>query len=626
GGRNYDYTELYVEDKKGEEGKSNARVWNVYLDEGESYDSDMIESFRNIIDGVLLFSALFSAVVTTFVAQTSQSLQPDNAQIMVALLYENNRLLRVAGNSTGIDAVPSAGLIPGSMTHTSTDVWVNGLFFGSLVMSLSVALVTVLVKQWIQAYTSFVSGSAKDRALIRHFRFRGVGTWKLGSIIESLPLMLHASVAIFFIGLALYVSQLSSPIVSLTAVTFMFYFGTSALPALSIDCPYRIPLLFFVAQHLLFVVRMTIWVFQLFWSRICHAPLAKSPSLHGNSLKDSEKSAALPQVSQDTFQKIFPTATKLTCDGLLWVFTDSSNQSVKTVVVQGLAGLLEEWEAFRNPLNSVMTQAFNQSRRKAMSHDLFANTIAFSLQQLSELQAPFGSEEALYQDCRVRLISCMLSADFQTSVTKSIPYLHCDPALQNQIQTGLARAYVTAVLMSNNALAKLLLQWGAIIPYASSTSGLLLLHDVAGRGNSHALGDIIDSGTSVDARDSNGNTALHFAAEAGYLESVKALVAAEASLSINNNNHKTALELAVKNGQADVVAYILDLKGDIHQDNRFRYALHYAARLGYSGLASVLLDRGWGEFSSLRDSHGRTPLECAREYAQAMGESEIVAT
>ncbi|KAG6894337.1 hypothetical protein C0992_006559 [Termitomyces sp. T32_za158] len=150
GGRNYDYTEIYSADKHGEEAKENARVWKVYIDEAESYDADMIQGFRNILDGILVFAALFSAVVTTFVAQTSQALQPDNSQIMVSLLTETNHLLRAAGNRTSINAVPTSSLGSQSSTHTSIDVWVNALFFTSLALSLSTALLSVLAKQWIQ--------------------------------------------------------------------------------------------------------------------------------------------------------------------------------------------------------------------------------------------------------------------------------------------------------------------------------------------------------------------------------------------------------------------------------------------------------------------------------------------
>ncbi|KAG5732206.1 hypothetical protein E4T56_gene17021 [Termitomyces sp. T112] len=252
GPRIYDYKQKYSQDKLGEEFKENARVWNVYLDEAENYDADLIEGYRNIMDGLLVFAALFSAVVTTFVAQTSQTLQPDNTQILVSILLETNQLLRAAGNNTSLNAVPPATLGPGSLTYSLTDQWVNGLFFTSLALSLSTSLLTVLAKQWIQGYTSNVSGGARTRALIRQFRFHGLVKWRLTDMIESLPVILHSSVALFLVGLALYVSEFSSPICGvvafITALTFLFYLGTSIIPAIFIDCPYRLPFLFPLAQ------------------------------------------------------------------------------------------------------------------------------------------------------------------------------------------------------------------------------------------------------------------------------------------------------------------------------------------------------------------------------------------
>ena len=53
--RMYDYTEKYSEDEPKKEFDENARVWNVYLDEAETYDADMIQGYRNIMDGLLVF-------------------------------------------------------------------------------------------------------------------------------------------------------------------------------------------------------------------------------------------------------------------------------------------------------------------------------------------------------------------------------------------------------------------------------------------------------------------------------------------------------------------------------------------------------------------------------------------
>ncbi|KAG5336878.1 hypothetical protein C0989_011668 [Termitomyces sp. Mn162] len=147
-GRKSNYTQIYPKDEKGDEAKDYARVWNVYLDERENYDAAMIQSFRNIVDNLLTFATLFAGIVATFVVTTASELAPDDTPIIAALLVENNQLLRAAGNSTSLNAVPPASLNLGG--PTLIDLWVNGLFFTSLALSLLTALATVLVKQWLQ--------------------------------------------------------------------------------------------------------------------------------------------------------------------------------------------------------------------------------------------------------------------------------------------------------------------------------------------------------------------------------------------------------------------------------------------------------------------------------------------
>ncbi|PVF95819.1 hypothetical protein CPB86DRAFT_816861 [Serendipita vermifera] len=83
-----DYEAKYPADEFGEESGPNARFWRVYLDEAEMFDMEMTEGWKDTIDVLLVFAGLFSAVVTTFVAQTSQSLEADYAKISASLLTE----------------------------------------------------------------------------------------------------------------------------------------------------------------------------------------------------------------------------------------------------------------------------------------------------------------------------------------------------------------------------------------------------------------------------------------------------------------------------------------------------------------------------------------------------------
>ncbi|KAK7456336.1 hypothetical protein VKT23_010583 [Stygiomarasmius scandens] len=129
GGRSYNYEEKYAPDPSGERLSDNARVWKIYLDEAESYDDDMLKGYRDTIDSLLVFAALFSAVVTTFVIKTIEALEPDFGQATVILMMEQNQLLRAAGNATAINSIQPSPAGLDTASPSQNDLWINGFFF-----------------------------------------------------------------------------------------------------------------------------------------------------------------------------------------------------------------------------------------------------------------------------------------------------------------------------------------------------------------------------------------------------------------------------------------------------------------------------------------------------------------
>ncbi len=130
---------------------SAARVWRTYLEECAAFDIEMVEGWRDGLDVLLVFvststnkkskffslinkqAGLFSAVVTTFVAQTSQNLQADYGQVTASLIFELIDVQRAAANGSLVNDVPRSGLTPFSNFHpTTSDSLVNGLWFTSL--------------------------------------------------------------------------------------------------------------------------------------------------------------------------------------------------------------------------------------------------------------------------------------------------------------------------------------------------------------------------------------------------------------------------------------------------------------------------------------------------------------
>ncbi|KAK0442840.1 hypothetical protein EV421DRAFT_1657646, partial [Armillaria borealis] len=209
GNDTYDYEQKYPEDVPYEEAAPAARVWRTYEDESRNHDANMVEESRDNVDVLLVFAGLFSAVVTTFVAQTYQNLQADYAAMSASLLYESVLVQRAIANGSSVNAIAPSPLNPTiAFVPATTDVWVNGLWFTSLFLSLTTALVAVLVKQWLHHYVALPSGTPRDRSFIRQFRYAGFEKWHVQVIIGLLPVLMHLALVIFLTGLVIFLQPL----------------------------------------------------------------------------------------------------------------------------------------------------------------------------------------------------------------------------------------------------------------------------------------------------------------------------------------------------------------------------------------------------------------------------------
>jgi hypothetical protein len=145
--------------------------------------------------------------------------------------------------------IPTASLSPLTHDHPNTpntrDIWLNGIWIVSLGLTLSAALVSSLVKQWMHYYVADATGTPRARACVRQYRLMGLAQWKVPWLIEFLPVIVNTAVLLFFLGLALFTLDFTASkgiriaIVLLTCVPFMFYVISSALPLWYPQCPYK---------------------------------------------------------------------------------------------------------------------------------------------------------------------------------------------------------------------------------------------------------------------------------------------------------------------------------------------------------------------------------------------------
>ncbi|KAF9046197.1 hypothetical protein BJ165DRAFT_1322190, partial [Panaeolus papilionaceus] len=168
-----------------------AKVSQIVKDSDEGMCSAWVEEVQN----TLLLAGLFSAVVTSFAVESQKLLQPDPAVASVLLLAKISSQL---GNN---DIASTIATPFQNRNSSSQSVRINALIYFSLTLSLGTALVGIITLQWIRSYKQTDHRSHKVYLSSRHARYEGLMTWKVPAIISALPLILQASLIIFFIAL-----------------------------------------------------------------------------------------------------------------------------------------------------------------------------------------------------------------------------------------------------------------------------------------------------------------------------------------------------------------------------------------------------------------------------------------
>ena len=146
----------------------------------------------------------------------------------------------------------------------------NGLWFLSLVISISCAVLATLLQQWARRYlkVTHTRYSLHKRAQIRSFFAEGVEKSLLPWAVEVLPTLLHVSLVLFFAGLAVFLWNVNLTIfkmvLSWIAVCAALYGFTMLISIFRCDSPYHTPLTP-LALPVLFVIGLVPWIALTFY-------------------------------------------------------------------------------------------------------------------------------------------------------------------------------------------------------------------------------------------------------------------------------------------------------------------------------------------------------------------------
>ena len=187
--------------------------------------------------------------------QDLQQNPQDTSNFYLANIYQ---LLADPNRSNFSNSLPTS---PPPFSPPTFAVWVNGLWFLSLVISISCAVLATLLQQWARRYLKVTQTrySLHKRARIRSFFAEGVEKSLLPWAVEALPTLLHVSLVLFFAGLAVFLWNVNLTIfkmvLSWIGVCAALYGSTMLISIFRCDSPYHTPLtplalpvLFVIAQ------------------------------------------------------------------------------------------------------------------------------------------------------------------------------------------------------------------------------------------------------------------------------------------------------------------------------------------------------------------------------------------
>ncbi|KAH9037355.1 hypothetical protein EDB84DRAFT_1142497 [Lactarius hengduanensis] len=219
---------------------SSGTIFSMYINRALEFDDENVENWKGGADSILLFTGLFSSTVATFIAMSYPNLQQDPNITTQSLLVKISQQI---SNPNGTSPAASSS----TFTPPASVVFVNSVWFLSLVLSLTCALIATLLQQWARRYLQMIQRNHAPhvRAHIREYFYRGARQFRIFGLVEALPFLILISVLLFFTGLVVFAFPTNHTVAFITlaivAICLILYIALSLTPLKYHDCPYYTP-------------------------------------------------------------------------------------------------------------------------------------------------------------------------------------------------------------------------------------------------------------------------------------------------------------------------------------------------------------------------------------------------
>ncbi|CEL61547.1 hypothetical protein RSOLAG1IB_10110 [Rhizoctonia solani AG-1 IB] len=307
-------------DEYGAELGKEARVWKAYVKESDRSDTEMVDGWNKSLDVILVFAALFSAISTAFLIESSKKLQQDPADVTAqTLLTISHTLSAIANGTRPLVLEPLAGGNTEEFTPSRTMVAINTLWYLSLSLSVATSLLAMLAKDWCHSFMAGRTGHAYNQTLRRQRKWTMIEKWKMQELIVVLPSLIHLSLLLFAVGLCIYVLEMNMsagvPVICVTGLAVCFYVWSSLTASVVEHFPYTTVVSRFLrsdwAKHTL-ILRLLLWCCSLVLSSC--AKLVKGLSKAHNRIqvafsplvrRSKQRRILLARKTSSTLQRIY---------------------------------------------------------------------------------------------------------------------------------------------------------------------------------------------------------------------------------------------------------------------------------------------------------------------------------
>ncbi|KAF8476363.1 hypothetical protein DFH94DRAFT_109574 [Russula ochroleuca] len=219
----------------------------MYSKTAEEEDNKMADRWQKDADGILIFTGLFSAAVAALLSVSLQSLIPNSQD--TSSFYLGNIYGILADPNVTRTSVRSPIAKPPPFSTPRYAIWVNSLWFLSLLISLTGALLATSSHQWARRYIRVTQPprcSPEKRARMRAFFANGMEKMHIAQVVEGLPTLIHISLFLFFGGVAIFLFNINhavfNSVVWWIALFAIAYGLITVMPIVRYDSPYYSPL------------------------------------------------------------------------------------------------------------------------------------------------------------------------------------------------------------------------------------------------------------------------------------------------------------------------------------------------------------------------------------------------